>query len=223
MSAEPAFRAVADLIREHARRDPAHPALIDDRQQLSYGELDALMDRVAAALQRDGVSPGEAIAVCGLNAVPYAALYLGALRAGVVVAPLAPSSTPQALAAMVADARARVLFLDATAPAQHLPGPGRRQVPGGNALKVAQESGGLAALQTVADPPEGRDRQRVLRRQHPVERLAAGGAAHFGPLPAKSRHVLIAQQGGQGEQVVGLKLAGIGLQPANVARDLGHD
>ena len=125
MSAEPAFRAVADLIREHARRDPAHPALIDDRQQLSYGELDALMDRVAAALQRDGVSPGEAIAVCGLNAVPYAALYLGALRAGVVVAPLAPSSTPQALAAMVADARARVLFLDATAPAQHLPGPDR--------------------------------------------------------------------------------------------------
>ena len=125
MSAEPAFRAVADLIREHARRDPAHPALIDDRQQLSYGELDALMDRVAAALQRDGVSPGEAIVVCGLNAVPYAALYLGALRAGVVVAPLAPSSTPQALAAMVADARARVLFLDATAPAQHLPGPDR--------------------------------------------------------------------------------------------------
>ena len=56
MSAEPAFRAVADLIREHARRDPAHPALIDDRQQLSYGELDALMDRVAAALQRDGVA-----------------------------------------------------------------------------------------------------------------------------------------------------------------------
>jgi len=123
MSAAPPFRAVSDLIREHAGRDPDHPALIDDRQQLSYGELDALMDRVAASLQRDGVRPGEAIAVCGLNSVRYAALFLGALRAGVVVAPLAPSSTPESLASMVADAQARLLFLDAAAPVQALPGP----------------------------------------------------------------------------------------------------
>jgi len=122
MSAEPPFRAVADLIREHAGRDPAHPVLIDEREQLSYGELDALMDRVAAGLQRDGVQPGEAIAVCALNSVRYAALFLGALRAGVVVAPLAPSSTPEALASMVTDAQARLLFLDAAAPVQALPG-----------------------------------------------------------------------------------------------------
>jgi len=122
MSAAPPFRAVSDLIREHAGRGPDHPALIDDRQQLSYGALDALMDRVAASLQRDGVRPGEAIAVCGLNSVRYAALFLGALRAGVVVAPLAPSSTPESLASMVADAQARLMFLDAAAPVQALPG-----------------------------------------------------------------------------------------------------
>ena len=39
------------------RRDPRHPALIDARRTLDYGELDALMDRIAAALQRDGVRP----------------------------------------------------------------------------------------------------------------------------------------------------------------------
>ena len=38
--------------------------------------------RVAAALQRDGVRPGDAIGICAASSVRYAALYLGALRAG---------------------------------------------------------------------------------------------------------------------------------------------
>jgi long-chain acyl-CoA synthetase len=38
---------------------------------------------------------------------------MGALRAGLAVAPLAPSSTPQQMAGMVADAGARHLFVDA--------------------------------------------------------------------------------------------------------------
>jgi long-chain acyl-CoA synthetase len=41
------------------------------------------------------------------------AVYLGALRAGVAVAPLAPSSTAQTIADMAANAEARLLFVDA--------------------------------------------------------------------------------------------------------------
>ena len=51
------FGLVADMIRLHAERDPRHPALVDGRRAVDYGELDALMDRIAAALQRDGVRP----------------------------------------------------------------------------------------------------------------------------------------------------------------------
>ena len=40
------------------------PALADDERALNYAELDALMDRIAAALQRDGIAPGECIATC---------------------------------------------------------------------------------------------------------------------------------------------------------------
>ncbi|MCF8184798.1 MAG: acyl--CoA ligase, partial [Polynucleobacter sp.] len=43
----------------------------------------------------------------------YATVFLGALRAGVAVAPLAPSSTPQSLADMIANSDARLLFVDA--------------------------------------------------------------------------------------------------------------
>jgi acyl-CoA synthetase (AMP-forming)/AMP-acid ligase II len=71
------------------------------------------MDRIAAALQRDGVGPQEAIAVCASASVEYAAVFLGALRAGVVVAPLAPSETAKSLAGMLADSGAKLLFVDA--------------------------------------------------------------------------------------------------------------
>ncbi|SFM97017.1 class I adenylate-forming enzyme family protein [Variovorax sp. OV329] len=107
------FGTIADAIRLHAAARPDNPALRDDEASLSYGQLDALMDRVAAALQRDGLKTGDAVAVCAASSVNYAVLFLGALRAGVAVAPLAPSSTPASLARMVQDATGRLLFLDA--------------------------------------------------------------------------------------------------------------
>ena len=111
-----AFKPLPHMLREHARRSPQQPALGDDGSTLTYAQLDALMDRIACALQRDGIKPGQSIAICALNSVRYAALFLGALRAGVVVAPMAPSSSPESLASMLRDAQARCLFLDASAP-----------------------------------------------------------------------------------------------------------
>ena len=116
---EQAFGTYAELIREHARRRPDHPALIQDRRTVSFAALDAMMDRVAATLQRDGVRPTEALAICAGSSLEYAAVFLGALRAGVAVAPLAPSSTPQSLVDMAANAEAQLMFVDA-ATAQEL-------------------------------------------------------------------------------------------------------
>ena len=109
------FRSIPELIREHARARPQQAALVLGDERLGYGELDALMDRVAASLQRDGVAPGEAIAICADSSPLYAAVFLGALRAGVAVAPLAPSVTPDSFASMLADAQPRRLFADAAA------------------------------------------------------------------------------------------------------------
>ena len=107
------FGVIAELVRLHAQEDPERPALADATHALSYGALDALMDRIAASLQRDGLAAQDAIAICAASSVRYAAMFLGALRAGVAVAPLAPSSTPASLARMIEDAGARILFVDA--------------------------------------------------------------------------------------------------------------
>ncbi len=106
------YGTVTDLIRAHATERPQRIALIEGERQLDFAALDVLMDRIAAALQRDGIGPGGAIAIAAGTSIEYAAVFLGALRAGAAVAPLAPSSTPESLAAMTADADAAILFLD---------------------------------------------------------------------------------------------------------------
>ena len=107
------FGTLSALIRAHAAEQPTHPALMQDPRQLDYAALDQWMDRIAARLQREGLGRGTAIAICAAPSLEYAAVFLGALRAGVAVAPLAPSSTPESLAAMAGDADARLFFADA--------------------------------------------------------------------------------------------------------------
>ncbi len=109
----PPFVSLSDLIRGHASERPDALALSDGRQSLTYAALDAQMDRVAASLQRDGLRAGDVVSVCAAGSVRYALVFLAALRAGIVVAPLAPSSTAASLRSMLHDAEAKLLFLDA--------------------------------------------------------------------------------------------------------------
>ena len=62
-SMERSFGAIADLVRLHALHTPDHAALADASRTLDYRALDALMDRIAASLQRDGLKAGDAIEV----------------------------------------------------------------------------------------------------------------------------------------------------------------
>ncbi|MBO9623029.1 MAG: acyl--CoA ligase [Sphingomonas sp.] len=107
------FATLSDLLRAHAAERPAKPALICDGAVLDYADLNRRLDRFAAALQRDGMQAGEAVAIVGGNSIPVALAFLGALRAGCVPAPLAPSATDEQLTAMVADCAAPILFHDA--------------------------------------------------------------------------------------------------------------
>jgi acyl-CoA synthetase (AMP-forming)/AMP-acid ligase II len=106
------FVPLPDLIRRHAREQPRHAALVQEERSLDYAGLDELMDRIAASLQRDGLKPKDAIAICAATSIEYAALFLGALRAGAAVAPLSPSSTADVIAGMAKDSGARRFFRD---------------------------------------------------------------------------------------------------------------
>jgi long-chain acyl-CoA synthetase len=117
----PEFQAIADLVAQHASARPTQTALVQGERSVTWGQLDAMADRIAATLQRDGLRPGEPIAICGANSLEYAALFLGGLRAGAAVAPLSTHASPQQLADMAADCGARHLFVDAALPPLETP------------------------------------------------------------------------------------------------------
>ena len=119
----PPFRPIPDVLREHARARPGHLALRQGGERLAWGALDAQVDRIAARLQALGLQPRESIALCGANSLAYLTLFLGALRAGLAVAPLPTGTTVEQLEGMVRDSGARILFADAGVPALRVEAP----------------------------------------------------------------------------------------------------
>lgn len=119
--AEQPFGVFPEFIRLHAEARPDHTAIICGDDHITYRELDARADRIAAALQRDGVRPGGVASVCALSSIDYLAFFIGTLRTGAAIAPLSPSATPDQLQAMIADCGATHLATDVSV-SKHLSG-----------------------------------------------------------------------------------------------------
>ncbi len=112
------FGSLPELIAQQAVHRPDHTALVLDGRSLAYAAVRAGMDRVAASLQRDGLRPGDVVALCAGTSIEYVLAYLGALRAGVAVAPLAPSATAAHLSAMLDNCGAHLVLRDRGVAAQ---------------------------------------------------------------------------------------------------------
>ena len=118
MSSFAATEAIAEFgtlpgrVHEHASRRADAVALIDADTTISYGALDRRIDRAVAALQNDGFAPGDVAAICAANSIDYVVTMLAALRAGGSFAPLAPSSTAEALGLMLDNSGATFAFVD---------------------------------------------------------------------------------------------------------------
>jgi acyl-CoA synthetase (AMP-forming)/AMP-acid ligase II len=186
-TAAPPFRAIADLVREHAAARPDQRALVQGGRSLTWGELDRMADRIAASLQRDGVLPQERIAICGANSIEYAAIFIGGLRAGAAVAPLPTGSQPAQLAGMLADSGARHFFVDAGVPP--LDGAVQRIAMDGSAPPALVEHwllpSGVRPLPVTVQPIYPSDLEAVLRRHPGVADAAVVGvpSAEWGETP----------------------------------------
>jgi long-chain acyl-CoA synthetase len=106
------FGRLDQLVAAHAALQPEVVAVALGERVLTYAELDLLTDRLAAALQRDGLGKGDVIAISAGASLEYIALILAASRTGVVVAPLATWLKLEGLCGLVQDTGARLLFTD---------------------------------------------------------------------------------------------------------------
>ena len=106
------FGQLSDLINAHAAKQPDRVALDDGEEKLTWAETMALVHRIAAQLQQEGLAKGQAVSILGTTTVRYALVYLASIIAGGCAAPLTTSATPTQLAAMMTDSGARHLFID---------------------------------------------------------------------------------------------------------------
>src|ERR1700732_2224394 len=86
-------------------------AFTDTVSELTYGEPQQQTPRLANLRRRLGVRREERVAMIMLDTVDFPIVFLGAIRAGIVPVPLNTLLTADQYAYVLADCRARVLFI----------------------------------------------------------------------------------------------------------------
>ena len=115
--AEP-FGAFPQILMEWSRIKGDALALVDERREVYWAELVGLVERLAARLVETGLQRGQSVAILGTSTVEYALVFLAAVRAGGVAAPLTTSASPEQLEGMARDSGAVHLFMDSAKAAE---------------------------------------------------------------------------------------------------------
>jgi len=105
-----------ELLSVAASRSPERTALVEavTGRRVSWGELDAEVDRVARGLAGRGMVAGYRVVLALSNRVEFVTSYLGVLRAGLVAVPVNPRSATGELVRVLADCGARMVVADSS-------------------------------------------------------------------------------------------------------------
>ncbi len=100
-----------DLFARQARARPHAVAARHHGVQLTYGELDARGDALAARLRETGAASGTHVGVCGRRSLEALVAFVGVLKAGAAYVPLDDDLPPARLRAMAEDAEVRTVVV----------------------------------------------------------------------------------------------------------------
>ena len=100
------------LLTEAAARQPQRPAVASDGGLLTYQELDQLSNKVARALLRLGVAPGDRVGILAPKSAAAVIGVYGALKAGACYVPLDPKAPAGRLSHIIRDSGAAVIVAD---------------------------------------------------------------------------------------------------------------
>src|SRR5688572_33247360 len=106
------YNAAVDLVgRNLAAGRGSKVAYIDDAGSWTYAQLAERVDRAANALRSLGVKPEERIAIAMLDSADWVAVFLGAIKAGIVPVALNTLLTPADYEYQIKDSRAKAVFV----------------------------------------------------------------------------------------------------------------
>lgn len=103
---------IGNSLRMTARRVPDDPALVFEDRSYTYAELDAEVDRTAAALRGFGLDRGDRLAVMATNSDRFIVVLYAVQRLGAICVPINPAAAPPEVAYMLEDSGARLFAFD---------------------------------------------------------------------------------------------------------------
>jgi len=101
---------LASIVSHHARLAPQKEAIVWNDVRMSYGQLDAMSNKLANALVKMGVGQGDKVALNCPNLPYFPIVYYGIMKAGAVVVPTCVLFTPREIAYQLKDSDAKVFF-----------------------------------------------------------------------------------------------------------------
>jgi amino acid adenylation domain-containing protein/thioester reductase-like protein len=108
----PQHLCIHQLFETQVERTPDAVAVVFDDNQLTYQELNTQANQLARYLQKQGVSPGILVGICGERSLELIVGLLAILKAGGAYLPLDPSYPQERLAWMFTDTQISVLLTE---------------------------------------------------------------------------------------------------------------
>jgi long-chain acyl-CoA synthetase len=101
---------LASIVTHHAMIAPQKEAIIFGDIRMTYGELDAMSNKVANALTEMGIGHGDKVALNCPNLPYFPIVYYGILKAGAVIVPTCVLFTAREIAYQLKDSDAKAIF-----------------------------------------------------------------------------------------------------------------
>jgi amino acid adenylation domain-containing protein len=166
-------QTVVDMCLERARLDPDRIALRQDDREVTFGELLARSNAVAEALVREGVAPGDTVAIAGRRSILSVVGIMGILSARAAYVPLDPVFPAERLRYMVEDSGARIVLLGEGIDPPAVP-------PGVQLISIASLLGTTTSVEFALPPPSLDDLAYLLYTSGSTGRPKGVPIAHAG-------------------------------------------
>lgn len=101
-----------NIIEQHALSKPSRPAIIFEKNTMTYGEMFANAKKIASYLQNKGYKKGDIIAQFMINSDLFIPVYLGVQLAGLTIMPVNIKLAPPEVDYIFNHSEAKVLFYD---------------------------------------------------------------------------------------------------------------
>ena len=109
------LESVHSFLENSAKNHPDKVAFVQEDQRITYRQINAMANRLAACLLDRGIAPGDRIVTLLKNSIEYVVSYYGMLKTGAVAVPLNSEIRADALTGVLRELQPQAVILDGDA------------------------------------------------------------------------------------------------------------